>query len=77
MKYKKILLLWLVQQYSQIFVLVIKLQSKNPFERMALSSFDTKIMKVVQATNHQGDVRYGMSRVYGAHVCHLCQFVGH
>ena len=40
---------------------MIKLQSKNAFERMALSSFDTTIMKVVQITHHQGDVRYGMS----------------
>ena len=28
---------------------------------MALSNFDTKIMKVIQATHHQGDIRYGMS----------------
>ena len=29
----------------------IKFQNENPFERMALSSFDTRIMKVVQATH--------------------------
>ena len=29
---------------------------------MALSNFDTKIMKVVLATHHQGDIRYRMSR---------------
>ena len=29
---------------------------------MALSNFDTTIMKVVQVTHHQGDIRYGMSR---------------
>ena len=29
---------------------------------MALSNFDTRIMKVVQATHHQGDIRYGMLR---------------
>ena len=29
---------------------------------MALSNFDTRIMKVVQVTNHQGDVRYRMLR---------------
>ena len=38
---------------------------------MALSNFDTTIMKVAQATHHQGDIRYG--GVYSAHVCHLCQ----
>ena len=27
---------------------------------MELSSFDTRIMKVVQATHHQGDIRYRM-----------------
>ena len=29
---------------------------------MALSNFDTRVIKVVQATLHQGDIRYGMSR---------------
>ena len=29
---------------------------------MSLSSFDTRIMKVVQATLHQGDIRYGTLR---------------
>ena len=29
---------------------------------MALSSVDTRILKVVQVTHHQGDIRYGMSR---------------
>ena len=29
----------------------IKFQNENPFERMALSSFDSRIMKVVQATH--------------------------
>ena len=29
---------------------------------MALSNFDNKIRKVVQATHHQGDIRYGMLR---------------
>ena len=28
---------------------------------MALGNFDTRIMKVVQATHHKGDVRYLMS----------------
>ena len=28
---------------------------------MALSNFDTRVIKVVQATLHQGDIRYGMS----------------
>ena len=31
-------------------------------KKMALSSFDTRIMQVVQATHHQGDISYGMSR---------------
>ena len=30
--------------------------------KMALNNFDTKIMKVVQATHNRGDVRCGMSR---------------
>ena len=29
---------------------------------MAIGNFDTRIMKVVQATPHQGDIRYGMSK---------------
>ena len=29
---------------------------------MALSNFDTRMIKVVQATHFQGDIRYGMSR---------------
>ena len=29
---------------------------------MGLSNFDSRIMKIVQATYHQGDARYGMSR---------------
>ena len=29
---------------------------------MAVSNFDTRIMKVVQATHQPGDIRYGMSR---------------
>ena len=29
---------------------------------MAIGNFDTRIMKVVQATSHQGDIRYGMSK---------------
>ena len=29
---------------------------------MALSSFDTRIIKVLQASHHQGDIRYVMSR---------------
>ena len=33
----------------------IKFQNENPFERMALSSFDTRIMKVVQAA-HQNQI---------------------
>ena len=39
-----------------------KFQSKNFFEKMALSNFDNKIMKGVLAIHHQGDIRYGMSR---------------
>ena len=44
---------------------------------MALRKYDGKFIKVVQATHHQGDMRYGMSRVCSARVCYLCQFVGH
>ena len=29
---------------------------------MALSCFDTSIMKAVQVTHHQGGIRYGLSR---------------
>ena len=29
---------------------------------MALTNFDNRIMKVVQATHHQGDIRYEMLR---------------
>ena len=50
---------------------------QNPFEKMASSNFNAKIMKVVQATHHKDDIRYGMSRVYSAHLCYLCQFVGY
>ena len=37
-------------------------QSKNRCEKMALRHFDTRIMKVVQATHDDGDIRYGISR---------------
>ena len=43
-------------------VLIIKFEIKNPFEKMALSNFDTRIVKVVQATQNQGNIRYGMLR---------------
>ena len=36
--------------------------SKLPCEKMALSNLNTRIIKVVQATDYQGDVRNGMSR---------------
>ena len=41
---------------------MIKFQSKNLFEKMELSNFDTRIMKVLQATHHQWDIGYAMSR---------------
>ena len=44
---------------------------------MALSNFNTRIMEVVRNTHHQGEIRYGISRGNNAHLCHLCQFVGH
>ena len=44
---------------------------------MALSNFNTRIMEVVRNTHHQGEIRYGISRCNNAHLCHLCQFVGH
>ena len=50
---------------------------QNPFEKMASNNFNARIMKVVQATHHKDDIRYEMSSVYSAHLCHLCQFVGH
>ena len=40
----------------------MKVQRKNPFENMALCNFDTRIVKVVQVTHHQADIRYGMSK---------------
>ena len=55
-----------------IIFLIIKFQSNNPFEKMILSNFYTRIMKVVQVTHHQGDIRYEMSRVCSAQVCQLC-----
>ena len=45
-----------------IIFLIIKFQSKNPFEKLALSNFDTRIMKVVQTPHHQSDIRFGVSR---------------
>ena len=50
---------------------------QNPFEKMASSNFNARIMKVVQATHRKDDIRYGVSRVYTAHLCYLCQFVGY
>ena len=46
----------------KLSVLIIKFQSKNPFEKIALNNFEIRILKVVQATLHQGDIRYGMLR---------------
>ena len=39
-----------------------KFQSKNPFEKIALSNFNNKIIKVVHAIRHQGDIKCGMPR---------------
>ena len=39
-----------------------KFQSKNPFENIALSNFNNKIIKVVHAIRHQGDIKCGMPR---------------
>ena len=63
-KYKNICTLWWAQLYWEITVLIIKFQSKNPFEKMAWSNFDfdTRIMNVIQTTHHPGDIRYGMPR---------------
>ena len=41
---------------------------------MALSNFDTKIMKVVLATHHQVISDIECRGVYNVHACHLCQF---
>ena len=38
--------------------LAIKFESKSTSEKVALSDFGTRIMKVVQVTHHQGDIRY-------------------
>ena len=46
----------------KLSVLIIKFQSKNPFEKIALNNFEIRILKVVQATLRQGDIRYGMLR---------------
>ena len=54
--------MWWVQLYYQIIFQIIKFQSKDPKEKTALSSFDIRFMKVVQATHHQRDIRYGMLR---------------
>ena len=40
---------------------------------MAVSIRDYTIIKVVQASHHQGDIRYGESRGTRAHLCLLCQ----
>ena len=50
---------------------------QSPFEKMASSNFNARIMKAVQATHHKDDIRYGVSRVYTAHLCYLCQFIGY
>ena len=42
--------------------LTIKFQSKSTSKKVALSDFGTRIMKAVQVTHRQGDIRYGMLR---------------
>ena len=41
----------------------------NPFEKMALKNFDTTIMKVVQATHHQGDIWKNYHRSFLLKIC--------
>ena len=59
MKSFKIVEFWKISMY---FIFCITTLKQKRFEDMSLSIRHYTLIKVIQATHHQGDVRYGASR---------------
>ena len=63
-------------RYTSSYKTKVKLQGKITSNHEAKVCWKIMALSIMDYTHHQGDVRYGKSRVYSAFVCLLYQLLG-